>query len=279
VLDLGRPEVADYLFDALAKLLEDLPITYLKWDHNRDLAPAGGCDGRASYHRQVHGAYGLFDRIRAAFPAVEIEACAGGGGRIDAGIIRRTHRFWTSDCIDAVSRVAMQAGFLTFMPPETMGAHIGASPAHSTGRMQSLDFRAAVALQGHLGVECDLVKMKEDERQRLAQWIAFYKRWRGLLHAEIWQQEAEDSLHWHAAGNDREWLLIVYRLAPTSWRHAPQLRLPFVRGDRAYSIAMVAPEGNDAPTRYHGDWLHSAGLTLPPMPAEAAVLFHVRESI
>lgn len=278
VLDLGRAEVAEYLFDALAKLLNDLPISYLKWDHNRDLAPAGGRDGRASYHRQVQGAYGLFDRIRAAFPAVEIEACAGGGGRIDAGIIRRTHRFWTSDCIDAVSRVAMQAGFLQFMPPEVMGAHIGASPAHSTGRSQSLDFRTAVALQGHLGVECDLVQMAETERQRLAQWIAFYQRWRGLLHAELWQGEAEDSLHWHAAGNDREWLLIVYRLAPTSWRHAPPLQLPFVRGDQAYSIAAIAPEGTGAPTRYHGDWLRAAGLTLPPMLAESALLFHICES-
>jgi alpha-galactosidase len=74
---------------------------------------------------------------------VEIESCAGGGGRIDAGVIAHTHRFWTSDCIDAISRVSIQRGFLQFMPPEVMGSHVGACPAHSTGRMQSMPFAAA----------------------------------------------------------------------------------------------------------------------------------------
>ena len=94
---------------------------------------AAGPDGRARYHAQVNAVYALLDRFRTAFPAVEIESCAGGGGRIDAGIIRRTHRFWTSDCIDAVTRLHIQPGFLQYMPPEVMGSHIGTAPAHSTG--------------------------------------------------------------------------------------------------------------------------------------------------
>ena len=40
----------------------------------------------------------IFDRLRAAHPGVEIESCASGGGRIDAGILARTHRVWLSDC-------------------------------------------------------------------------------------------------------------------------------------------------------------------------------------
>jgi alpha-galactosidase len=50
VLDIARPEVGDYLFDQIAALLRDLPIGYLKWDHNRDLVGAGGAKGRARYH-------------------------------------------------------------------------------------------------------------------------------------------------------------------------------------------------------------------------------------
>ena len=91
VLDLGRADVRDHLFGVLDALLRDLPIAYLKWDHNRDLAPAAGADGRAGYHAQIVGAYDLLDRLRAAHPVLEIEACAGGGGRIDAGIAARTH--------------------------------------------------------------------------------------------------------------------------------------------------------------------------------------------
>jgi Cd2+/Zn2+-exporting ATPase len=102
---------------------------------------------------------------------VEIESCAGGGGRIDAGIAAFTHRFWTSDNLDAVSRVSIQGGFQAFFPPELMGAHVGASPAHATGRRQSLGFRAGEALPGHFGVELDPAKLPETERAELAGWI------------------------------------------------------------------------------------------------------------
>ena len=145
VLNLALPRVRDYLFAALDAVLREVPISYLKWDHNRDLAPAGG-------RAQVLGSYDLLGRLRAAHPAVEIEGCAGGGGRSDAGMAPYVHRFWTSDNIDAVSRVPIQRGFLAFLPPELMGAHVGASPAHATGRSQSLGFRAAVATPGHFGV-------------------------------------------------------------------------------------------------------------------------------
>lgn len=276
VLDLTRSDVSDYLFDNIAKLLRDLPISYLKWDHNRNLVAAGGRDGRAVYHAQIVAAYALFARFRAAFPQLEIEACAGGGGRIDAGIIRHTHRFWTSDCIDAVSRVAMQRGFLRFMPPEVMGAHVGTAPAHSTGRSQSLDFRAAVALQGHFGVEFDLVKLGAGDRTRLAAWIEFYKRWRATLHQQVWTGSAGDHLVWHGAGNDDLVLLIVYRMAPMQHSHMPPVRLPFVAHDARYAVCSTGPDGDGPSVIYDGSWLAQAGLSVAPGMAETAQLFTLR---
>ena len=86
---MSKPEVFDYLLEKLGALLDGLPISYLKWDHNRDLTTAGS-GGFPAYRQQVLGAYRLFDAIRAGWPEVEIEACAGGGGRIDAGLLKRT---------------------------------------------------------------------------------------------------------------------------------------------------------------------------------------------
>jgi alpha-galactosidase len=274
VLDLTRPEVGDYLFETIMKVIADLPVSYLKWDHNRDLIGVADKDGRAAYHRQIHAAYALFDRFRAALPHVEIEACAGGGGRIDAGIVQRTHRFWTSDCIDAVMRVGAQRGFLQFMPPELMGSHIGTAPAHSTGRSQALDFRAAVALQGHFGLEFDLVKTGAAERARIASWVAFYKQWRHLLHAQVWQGDAGDLICWHAAGSADEWLLIVYHMQPSTFRHMPPVRLPFVVRDVHYRIAQIWPDAPDEVATYDGRWLAQAGMPIPPMNAESAVIYH-----
>jgi alpha-galactosidase len=273
VLDLTRPEVSDYLFERIGGLLQTLPISYLKWDHNRDLIAAGDAAGRPLYRRQIHAAYALFERFRNAFPHVEIEACAGGGGRIDAGIVRYSHRFWTSDCIDAVSRATIQPGFLRFMPPELMGSHIGTAPAHSTGRSQSLDFRAAIALQGHLGVEFDLVKLDEAERGRLAQWIIFYKANRHLLHASVWTGKAGDNLVWHAAGSADEWLLFVYRMAPMELRHMPPVRLPFLDENADYQLAPAGPDGVGSDEHYSGAWLARHGLSVPHMKAEEAIIY------
>ncbi len=216
VLDMGRAEVNDHLFAAIDGLLRTLPIAYLKWDHNRDLAPAGDAQGRAGYHAQVQGSYALMDRLIAAHPGLEIESCAGGGGRIDAGVAQRAHRFWTSDNIDAALRVGMQRGFLHFMPPETMGAHVGASPVHATGRRQDMAFRAAVALPGHFGVELDPAAMAADDAEVLHAAIARYKQWRDTLHAgRTWLGEGTDGLTWQAQGDVAgDLLLMLTRVAP-----------------------------------------------------------------
>jgi alpha-galactosidase len=264
VLDMRRQDVRDYLFDCIARLLSDLPIGYLKWDHNRELIAAGN---RAAFRAQIHGTYALLARLREAFPSVEIEACAAGGGRIDAGIIRYTHRFWTSDNIDAVSRLSIQRGYLQFLPPELMGAHVGASPAHATGRKQSMDFRAGVALPGHFGVELDVRKLDDGDREKLAQWVATYKTHRDRLHhGKVWLGEAGDGLYWQAHGDDDGLLVFIYRTDPQSWKHTPQLRLPMLDAGRRYSIG-----GTD----YHGGWLSAVGLPLAPMKAERFQLIEI----
>ncbi|WP_206245384.1 alpha-galactosidase [Novosphingobium terrae] len=269
VLDMSLPQVRTYLFGAIALLLRELPIAYLKWDHNRDLTHAGN---RASYRAQVLGTYELMAWLRAAFPAVEIESCAGGGGRIDAGIVAQSHRFWTSDCIDAVSRVSIQRGFLRFMPPELMGSHVGACPAHSTGRMQAMDFRSGVALPGHFGVELDVRQLDQADREELAEAIARYKRLRGQFHqGHVWQGEAGDHVLWQAHGGWHDLLLHVTRTAPTSWRHAPHLRLPMLDPAQTYR---VEPEQGEA-REIAGSWLIRSGLPLPPMKGEAVLIYRL----
>ncbi|MGL4314700.1 MAG: alpha-galactosidase, partial [Sphingomonas sp.] len=216
VLDMARAEVSDYLFDALAALLQSLPISYLKWDHNRDLTHAGVTP---RYRQQVLATYALLDRLRAAFPNVEIEACAGGGGRIDAGIAARTHRFWTSDNLDAISRAAIQQGFLQFMPPELMGAHVGTAPAHSTGRNQAMAFRCGVALAGAFGVELDVRTLDDADRTTLAAAIARYKQLRSICHTgQTWRGAPVDGLHWMAMGDPSDFVIFIIRTEPETQR-------------------------------------------------------------
>ena len=285
VLDMRRADVRDYLFGCIDTLLREVPIGYLKWDHNRDHAPGGGAG-------QIAGALDLFARVRAAHPDVEIEACAGGGGRSDAGLAPYVHRYWTSDNIDAVSRVDIQRGFLAFLPPEVMGSHVGASPAHATGRSQSLSFRAAVAMPGHFGVEMDPRTLDDAGRAELADWIAFHKQWRGLLHGgTVWQGTGADGLVWQAQGNDREALLFVIRTGPPLDRRPQPLKLPHLAhagpcrvrllriagGEHGHAAATTAL-AQDMLSRavpFDGATLALLGLPLPAGKAETVAIFHV----
>lgn len=288
VLDLSRSQVRDYLFGAIDALLGEVPIGYIKWDHNRDLAPAGGA-------AQVRGTYDLLARLRAAHPLVEIESCAGGGGRCDAGIAAYTHRFWTSDNIDALSRVPIQRGFLNFLPPEMMGAHVGASPAHATGRVQSLGFRAAVAMPGHFGLELDPRKLEPRDHAALADWIGFYKQWRHLLHSgQTWLGQGSDGLVWQAVGSTEEFLLFVTRGGAPLDRRPQPLALPFLAQRKSCAVRLLRIGGGErgylaasaplfeamraGPQSFSGSWLAQAGLPLPPLKAESVAIFHGKSS-
>ena len=284
VLDLRRDEVRDYLFACLDAILSEAPISYLKWDHNRDHAPSGGA-------AQTRGSYALLERVRAAHPEVEIEGCAGGGGRSDAGMAPYVHRFWASDNIDAVARVAMQRGFLAFLPPEIMGSHVGASPAHATGRSQALAFRAAIACIGHLGVELDPEQLSDSDRAELARWIGLYKQWRPLLHGtRVDLGEGADGLRWQAHGTDQEKILFCIRTSPPQDRRPQPLQLPFADGQDAWQVSLLElaeqpghglpvaklfREMREGPVRFTGSWLAYAGLPLPLQKAESVAVFRL----
>lgn len=167
VLDLSKPQVRDYLFDAVSAILGAHDIDYVKWDHNRLLPVVDVA--------QTHGAYELFDRLRAAHPGVEIESCASGGGRIDAGILARTHRVWLSDCIDAQERLRMQHDAALFLPSCVTGSHVGALHSHTTGRALPMAFRAWVAAQRHFGFEMDPRKISDADAAVLRDVTGWYK--------------------------------------------------------------------------------------------------------
>ena len=133
-------------------------------------------------HAATLGFYALLDRLRAAHRDVEWESCASGGGRIDLGVIERVERCWTSDMTDALSRQLIQRWTGQLVPPEYLGSHVSAPVNHQTGRRLSLDFRAATAFFGSMGIEWDLTAAGAQERARLAEWIAEHRRLRGLLH-------------------------------------------------------------------------------------------------
>ncbi|WP_423760252.1 alpha-galactosidase [Burkholderia sp. NLJ2] len=292
VLDLANGQVFECVFDQLDGLLREYPISYLKWDMNRDLAAAGH-DGRAAYRLQTNALYRLLARLRAAHPEVEIESCASGGGRADYGVLSHMHRVWTSDCNDALTRIDIQRGFLRFFPPEVMGAHIGPALSHTTGRQHMLAFRAAAALFGHLGLEMDVRLLDVTERTELAYWISVYKEWRNVVHGGTLRQGgSEGPCAWLqvTAKDLGSALIAVYRRNEERARYMQPLTVNGLDPERRYRLQAisvpVAPhftqqtdllrdliEGNVV---LSGATLRGVGLPLPPMPPESAVVISCR---
>ena len=175
VLDLGRQEVWQYIADALDALLRDNDIAYLKWDHNRRLFPDNG--------KQQQAIHDLLQHMRAQWSDVEIEICSSGGGRISTAYLRHCHRVWPSDNNDPIERLPIMQNWSRFLPLEILGNHVGPSPNPITGRQTAMDFRAKVAIFGHMGVEANPADMSDAERGCLVAHIALYKEWRHILHS------------------------------------------------------------------------------------------------
>ncbi|SDG72225.1 alpha-galactosidase [Microbacterium pygmaeum] len=182
VLDLARPDAYEYISRRLHALLDEYPITYLKWDHNRDLADAGsGPQGVSRVHAHTLAVYRLLDELKMRHPGLEIESCASGGARVDLGILDRTDRVWTSDSLDPLERLTNQRYTGLVVPPEMMGMHLTSPVVHSSGRTVALGLSGAVALFGHFGIEWDLTSVGDATRDEIARWVALAKRLRPLV--------------------------------------------------------------------------------------------------
>ena len=238
VLDLTRPEVGAYLFERLDTLLRENDIAYLKWDHNRELFPRAG-----KGHAQVLALYALLERLRAAHPDVEIESCASGGARVDAGILRYTARVWASDNNDPVERLRINRGWFQFLPSCVTGNHVGPSPNPVTGRRTEMDFRAKVAMFGHMGVEADPSRMTAEERVTLAAHIALYKEWREVLHCgRLFAVETGSaSLHGWFAWDGARGLALLAQTAMADDYDVPPVRLPGLDPDARYRVHLPEP--------------------------------------
>ena len=256
VLDMSRHEVVDHLFGVLSDLLGRAPISYVKWDMNRNItepfSPSLPAHRQGEFfHRYVLGLYELYERLTRAFPQVLFESCAGGGGRFDPGMLPFAPQAWTSDNTDAVERLRIQWGTSLCYPVSAMAAHVSAVPNHQTGRMTPLATRAAVAFFGVLGYELDPGALNDVERQEVADQIAYYKARRELfLHGRLVRLRSPFA----GDGNETAWMTVSpdsrravvghYRVLNRPNRGPSRLRLRGLDPRAPYRVS-VWPVGED----------------------------------
>ena len=186
VLDYSRPEVVDHIYGMLKKVLDNAPISYIKWDMNRSLTEVYSASVPAEeqgmvYHRYIMGVYDLYERLMADFPDILFESCSSGGNRFDAGMLYYAPQAWCSDNTDAIDRIRIQYGTSYGYPISSIGAHVSAVPNQQTGRSASITTRANVAYFGTFGYELDLNRISDEEFEEVKRQIEFMKGNRELL--------------------------------------------------------------------------------------------------
>jgi len=281
-LDMSRPEVQDYVLEAVSGVLSQANINYVKWDMNRNFSNIGSAalpperQGELP-HRYMLGLYRVLEELTRRFPEVLFESCASGGGRFDFGMLYYMPQTWCSDNTDALSRCRIQYGTSLVYPPFSMGAHVSAVPNHQTGRVTPLQSRANVAMSGCFGFELDLNMLSEEELLQVQQIIRRVKELRNtLLYGDFYRllsPFAGDDTAWITVSPDRrEAVLMLLRghAAPNSL--PPLVRLQGLDQQKTYRVAETGE-------CYTGAELENVGLLMPlPFGDCASLSYTLREA-
>ncbi|MBZ5596675.1 MAG: alpha-galactosidase [Acidobacteriia bacterium] len=124
LLDLANPQVAAWVESEIVRIIQKYDLDMFRLDYNSTAEEGGNRmkDGflENTQWRHVEALYGIFDRVRKRFPRVIFQNCAGGGGRLDYGIMRRFQNTELSDWLRAPRGLKILNGMTWVLPPEIL---------------------------------------------------------------------------------------------------------------------------------------------------------------
>lgn len=176
LLDFSNDEVVDYIFQSISKILDEYPVKYVKWDHNRNMAEHFSSFLSAEkqgevYHRNTLGYYKLLTKLRLKYPDILFEGCSGGGARFDLGTLYFVPQIWTSDETDGASRANIQYFTSLGYPLSCISSHVSASP------QTSYKTKVDVALFGTYGYEMNPTTLNENDWKLLQKGSDIYHKY------------------------------------------------------------------------------------------------------
>lgn len=219
VLDLSRDEVCDAVIKMITDVLKSAPISYVKWDMNRNITELGSPawppkKQKELAHRYMLGLYKILENITSNFPDILFESCSGGGGRFDGGMLYYMPQTWTSDDTDAIERLKIQEGTSLVYPSISMGSHVSAVPNHQVNRITPLSTRGIVAMAGSFGYELDVTKMTDIEKEEVKKEIELYKSIRKVVQfGDLYRLKSpfkSNEVSWMTLSKDKEFAIVSY---------------------------------------------------------------------
>lgn len=121
-LDYTHPEVRKWVESELSRIIRDYHVDVIRFDGAPMSAYVG--ERRESGYveniiwRHYEFLYAMMDGLAERFPDLLIENCSGGGGRLDLGILSRSHRTQITDEVEPPRIVQVLNGISLMLPPE-----------------------------------------------------------------------------------------------------------------------------------------------------------------
>ncbi len=271
VLDFSKEEVVEYIYQQMKKVLEEAPISYVKWDMNRSFSEVFSNGNGKAYqgkvrHKYILGVYSLYERLIQEFPHILFESCASGGARFDPGMLYYAPQAWTSDNTDAIDRIKIQYGSSYVYPISSIGSHVSASPNHQVFRNTPMEIRANVAYFGTFGYELDITKLPEEDIEKMKEQVAFMKEHRTLIQQgrfyRLKSPFENNSSAWMVVSEDQtEALMAYFRVLQPAQGKFERIYLNGLKEDSLYEIQEFFGAKKEATTHY-GDELMYAGFSV-----------------
>lgn len=228
VLNVGLPEVQDFIINTVSGILDSANIQYVKWDNNRGMHELSRPSDEYNY---ILGLYRVIDNLTTRYPDVLWEGCASGGGRFDAGLLHYWPQHWTSDNTDASNRLTIQLGTSLVYPPSAMGCHISAIPNGLTSRNISIEYRGHVAMMcGSFGLELNPSELEPHEADAIPSLMQLAKKINPIvISGDFYRLALPDNSNWPAvqfvSEDGAESVAFAFQQLYTVKPAAPPLRL------------------------------------------------------
>lgn len=273
ILDLSREDVCDYIIKSICDVLSSAPISYVKWDMNRNMTEIGSLSlpaerQREVAHRYMLGLYRVMEEITSRFPNILFESCSGGGGRFDPGMLYYMPQTWTSDNTDAIERLKIQYGTSLVYPNVSMGCHVSAIPNHQVDRMTPLNTRGIVAMSGNFGYELDITKLSDEEKEIIKEQVKEYKEIRETIqfgdYYRLSNPFEDNDVAWMFLSKDKDEVIVSF-VRQSAVPHPKFVSIQLVGLDEDSSYEIV---GEDA--IIGGDELMYVGLNVPKLTGDYA---------
>ena len=273
VLDLSNPEVQNYVFGIVDKLMTENPnIAYFKWDCNSPItniySPYEKAQQGNMYIDHVRGLYKVLDRIHAKYPKLEMMLCSGGGARCDYTALKYFGELWPSDNTDPFERLYIQWSMSKFFPVKAIAAHVT-----NWNKATSVKFCTDVASMCKLGFDIDLKTMDKADYAYTQGAVANWRRLEDvILNGELYRLVSPYESN-HAAVNyvsqdKSKGVVFAYDLHPRTHEPVRNVKLQGLDANRMYTVKEInlMPDTKSAldcdGQQYSGDFLMKVGLNI-----------------